>query len=129
MRHSLSLSSTPTFVFRPGDAAMRRACGACRVFTIVAILGVLAGGLAATSRGQSEGGDAALKDRVAQLVERLEDPKPEARDEAQARLVKLGARILPLLPPADAVAGKERKERLGKGPAGPPGPGGGGENR
>src|SRR4051794_41862129 len=128
MRHSLSLSSTPTFVFRPGDAAMRRACGACRVFTIVAILGVLAGGLAANSRGQSEGADAALKDRVAQLVERLEDPKPEARDEAQARLVKLGARILPLLPPAAAAPGKERKERAPKKPPARPGGAGGGEN-
>jgi len=63
--------------------------------------------------GQAEP-DAALKDRVGQLVDRLEDPKPEARDEAQARLIKLGAKILALLPDPSKVTGKERIELLGK---------------
>ncbi len=63
--------------------------------------------------GQAEA-DAALKDRVGQLVDRLEDPKPEVRDEAQARLIKLGAKILPLLPDPSAITGKDRIERLEK---------------
>ena len=63
------------------------------------------------ARAQAEA-DAALRDRVLQLVERLDDPKPEARDEAQARLIKLGAKILPLLPESTRYASKDRKERL-----------------
>ncbi|MGA7498303.1 MAG: hypothetical protein WBX00_16365, partial [Isosphaeraceae bacterium] len=63
---------------------------------------------------QTETTDAALRDRVLQLIERLDDPKPEARDEAEARLIKLGARALPLLPDPASVTSKERKERLEK---------------
>ena len=55
-----------------------------------------------------------LRDRVLQLIERLNDPKPEARDEAEARLIKLGARALPLLPDPASVTSKVRKERLEK---------------
>jgi hypothetical protein len=63
-----------------------------------------------TARAQAV--DAALRDRVLQLVERLDDPKPEARDEAQGRLIKLGSKILPLLPEGASVSSKERRERL-----------------
>ena len=63
---------------------------------------------------QTETTDAALRDRVLQLIERLDDPKPEARDEAEARLIKLGARALPLLPDPASVTSKGRKERLEK---------------
>jgi hypothetical protein len=65
-------------------------------------------------RAQGEPADAALRDRVFQLVERLGDVKAEARDEAESRLVKLGARALPLLPEPAAVSGDERKARLEK---------------
>src|SRR5271165_4913908 len=65
-------------------------------------------------QAQTETADAALGDRVLQLIERLDDPKPEARDEAEARLIKLGARALPLLPDPASVTSKERKERLEK---------------
>ena len=65
-------------------------------------------------QAQTETADAALRDRVLQLIERLDDPKPEARDEAEARLIKLGARALPLLPDPASVTSKERKERLEK---------------
>ena len=66
------------------------------------------------AQAQTETADAALRDRVLQLIERLDDPKPEARDEAEARLIKLGARALPLLPDPASVTSKERKERLEK---------------
>jgi len=65
-------------------------------------------------QAQTETTDAALRDRVLQLIERLDDPKPEARDEAEARLIKLGARALPLLPDPASVTSQERKERLEK---------------
>ncbi len=44
--------------------------------------------------------DSALKDRVAQLVERLESPKVETRAAAEKSLIDLGTRVLPLLPTA-----------------------------
>lgn len=55
--------------------------------------------------------DAALRDRVNQLVERLDAPKLEARQAAEDGLIKLGPRILPML---DALKGgsPERKERV-----------------
>jgi hypothetical protein len=49
---------------------------------------------------------------VGQLVERLDDPKAEVRDEAQARLIRLGPRILPLLPAAESLPSKTRREGL-----------------
>jgi hypothetical protein len=67
------------------------------------VLGARAGGQAL---------DAALKDRVAQLVEKLESPKAEARDAAQKALIELGPKILPYLP--EKVGGAERQERLAK---------------
>src|SRR4051794_21134299 len=66
----------------------------------------------ALARGQ--GADAALKDRVAQLVTRLDAPKADARDAAQAALIKLGPRILPLLPEPTNKMSAEQKARLGK---------------
>jgi hypothetical protein len=88
----------------------------CKAFATTLIAGLLGlgGGFPAAAMGQAEATDAALRDRVLQLLERLEDPKPEARDEAQARLIKLGAKVLPLLPDTANVTGKERKERLEK---------------
>jgi hypothetical protein len=65
------------------------------------------------ARGQG-GGDAALRDRVLQLVERLDAPTKPAQDAAQAALVKLGPKILPLLPDAAEAKTPERKSRLEK---------------
>src|SRR5689334_2137497 len=61
-------------------------------------LAVLLAGLLAAPVARGQVADAALKDRVAQLVEKLEAPKAEDRDAAQAALIKLGARVIPLLP-------------------------------
>ena len=58
--------------------------------------------------------DAALKDRVLQLVERLDNDKAETRESATASLIKLGPKILPLLPDPAAVKSDERKNRLAK---------------
>ncbi|QEH33473.1 hypothetical protein OJF2_19750 [Aquisphaera giovannonii] len=88
---------------------IRAASAACVVF-----LGA-AGPLATpAARAQSEPADAALRDRVLQLVERLGDPKAEARDEAQSRLTRLGAKALSLLPEPGSVQGDERRARLEK---------------
>src|SRR5215217_6303946 len=65
---------------------------------------------AATGRAQTS--DAALRDRVLQLVERLEAPKIEARKAAEEALIKLGPRILPLLPESAKATGEERKQRI-----------------
>ncbi len=65
-------------------------------------------------RRAQAGADAALKDRVLQLVDRLDADKVEARDTAMASLIKLGPKILPLLPEPATVASAERKERLGE---------------
>jgi hypothetical protein len=64
---------------------------------------------AGTAWGQAS--DAALRDRVTQLVERLDAPKMEARKAAEA-LIKLGPRILPLLPEPPKSASLEKRERL-----------------
>ncbi|MBX6314401.1 MAG: hypothetical protein IRY99_16030 [Isosphaeraceae bacterium] len=61
-----------------------------------------------------QGSDAALKDRVAQLVERLNAPKAEAADAAEKALIKLGPRILPLLPDPTKPASAKAKERLAR---------------
>ncbi|QDV33358.1 hypothetical protein [Tautonia plasticadhaerens] len=57
---------------------------------------------------------AALRDRVAQLVDRLESEDGDERDQAEEALVKLGARILPLLPEADEDSGDDLRERLSR---------------
>lgn len=63
------------------------------------------------AHGQADA-DAALKDRVLQLVDRLDGDKPEARDAAAASLIKLGSKILPLLPDPATVKSGQRKEQL-----------------
>ena len=95
---------------------MRRARFLSRAFgsNLLASLALLAPLYWSHVQAQTETADAALRDRVLQLIERLDDPKPEARDEAEARLIKLGARALPLLPDPASVTSKERKERLEK---------------
>jgi hypothetical protein len=60
------------------------------------------------------GADAALKDRVLQLVDRLGADKVEAREAATTSLIKLGPKVLPLLPDPASVTSVERKERLGR---------------
>jgi hypothetical protein len=65
------------------------------------------------ARGQ-EASDAALRDRVTQLVERLGSDKPEARDAAMAALTKLGPKVLPLLPDPATLPAGERKDRVEK---------------
>jgi len=95
---------------------MRRARFMSRAFgsNLLASLALLAPFYWSHVQAQTETADAALRDRVLQLIERLDDPKPEARDEAEARLIKLGARALPLLPDPASVTSQERKERLEK---------------
>jgi hypothetical protein len=56
--------------------------------------------------------DAALRDRVLQLVERLGAPAQEAHDAAVNSLIKLGPKILPLLPDPATAKTPEIKERL-----------------
>ncbi len=64
------------------------------------------------ARGQSESTDAALHDRVLQLVDRLDAPKPEAREAAMASLIKLGPKILPMLPDPATLPAGNRKDRI-----------------
>ena len=59
-----------------------------------------------------QGSDAALRDRVQQLVERLDAPKLEAQKAAEDALVKLGPRIIPFLPETTKSTSAARKERL-----------------
>jgi hypothetical protein len=80
---------------------------------------VLAGGLlvfalGAGLRAIAQTPDAALKDRVMQLLERLDAPKADARDAAEAALIKLGPKVLPLLPEPQKVKSEEVKKRLAK---------------
>src|SRR4051794_33502670 len=69
---------------------------------------LLASGIAA----QAQTSDAALRDRVLQLVEKLDASKMEARQAAEAGLIKLGPRVLPLLPELPRTASAEQKQRL-----------------
>jgi hypothetical protein len=95
---------------------MKRASDSIKQFRISLLVGLALLVFVSCPRlqAQTEGVDAALRDRVLQLVERLDDPKPQARDDAEARLIKLGARVLPLLPDPAKVTSKELKERLDK---------------
>ena len=68
--------------------------------------------LPGTARGQ--GPDAALRDRVAQLVERLGSAEESTRKAAEESLVKLGARALPLLPAEGEVDDEARREAIGR---------------
>ena len=67
---------------------------------------------AARGARSQTGGDAALRDRVLQLVERLDTEKVESREAATASLIKLGPNILSLLPDPATVTSTERKDRL-----------------
>lgn len=60
----------------------------------------------------SRGQDAALRDRVAQLVGRLASPQVEDRDAAEKALVALGAKALPALPDLTTITDAEQKQRL-----------------
>jgi hypothetical protein len=75
-------------------------------------LGSTAGGL--TARAQDQATDAALRDRVTQLVDRLGSDKAETRDSAMAALTKLGPKVLPLLPEAVALPAGIRKDQVEK---------------
>ncbi len=86
-----------------------------RAATAVVIFFVLGGAVLLPGRVAAQAdADAALKDRVLQLVDRLDAEKPEARETAMASLIKLGSKILPILPDAATVKSAERKERLEK---------------
>jgi hypothetical protein len=75
--------------------------------------GLLAAFTTMPARGQAAE-DAALRDRVLQLVDRLDAPTKEAQEAAQASLIKLGPRILSLLPEPSSAKTAERKNRLEK---------------
>ena len=74
-------------------------------------LALIAASVAAPARAQVSD---ALKDRVNQLVAKLDAEKVEARDAAQKALVDLGPRIKSLLEEADKAGSAERKARLAK---------------
>ncbi len=75
----------------------------------VVIIGFVLAIGSAWSWGQAT--DSALKDRVAQLVERLSSPKAEAQAAAEKALVDLGERALPFLPSGGPNASKVDKVR------------------
>lgn len=69
----------------------------------------------ATSAALGQISDAALRDRVNQLVERLGAADSTRADEAEKALIDLGPRVLPLLPqasPDDQLSTVERLERV-----------------
>src|SRR4051794_24151733 len=76
--------------------------------------GLLAAALLAGGAGaRAQVADAALRDRVDQLVERLDDPG-DAAEKAEKALIGLGPKALPLLP-EPAKSGKSgRDERLAR---------------
>src|SRR3954470_3040085 len=78
----------------------------CRTRFVMLLLVLVSG----TAWGQ--GSDAALRDRVLQLVERLDAPKMEARQAAEDALVKLGPRILTFLPEPTKATSAERRQRV-----------------
>jgi hypothetical protein len=96
-----------------GEPDMRRDAILQALFAGVYSITLLLVAGAAPVRAQGDA-DAALKDRVLQLVDRLDGEKVEARDTATASLIKLGPKVLPLLPDVATVTSKERKERLGR---------------
>ena len=82
---------------------------ASRMIPRAGLLGLaLAIGLAGSAPAQ----DAALRDRVNQLVARLDADKAEARDTAEKALIDLGAKALPLLPDPAALKSEEQKQRV-----------------
>lgn len=83
-------------------------CGRRAVRWTAAVGGAL---LLAPAWGFGQGGDSALKDRVAQLVERLGAGRPEAQAAAEKALVDLGERALPFLPAGGPQAARLDKVR------------------
>jgi len=75
------------------------------------LAGWLALALAPGAWGQQVS-ESALKDRVSQLLERLESPKVEARASAEKALIDLGARVVPLLPTAVDAKKADLAERV-----------------
>jgi hypothetical protein len=83
--------------------------------TVKCLIGALlisAPGARAARAQQADSIDAALKDRVLQLIDRLDAPTPAARETATTSLIKLGPKIVPLLPDPATVKSTERKARL-----------------
>lgn len=74
----------------------------------LALLAVHDGFPHATAQEVSE----ALRDRVAQLVERLGSTEASEREAAEKGLISLGARALPLLPLSEKVSDREVAARL-----------------
>ena len=75
-------------------------------------IGLVAVVAALGNQAPAQVADSALKDRVAQLVERLDSPKMEARAAAEKALIDLGPRVLPLLPDKVDKARKDQAERV-----------------
>ncbi len=94
---------------RPSPRARGSRLGTSR-FAPLALAALLACG--GQAMGQSS--DSALKDRVNQLVERLDAPKVEARQAAEKALVELGTKALPFLPETIKGGSKEANATLEK---------------
>ncbi len=62
----------------------------------------------------AQSSDAALKDRVEQLIEKLNSKDESARAAAEKSLIGLGPKALPLLPDTRKVTGDDAKARLEK---------------
>ena len=79
---------------------------------LVGTSGLLVMVLATSSVVLGQTSDAALGDRVRQLVEELDASKMEARQAAEDGLIKLGPPALPFLPELPRSASAEQKQRL-----------------
>ena len=79
---------------------------------ICVVVGV--GCLAIVTSLHAQGTDAAVKDRVAQLVDRLASAKAETQDAAEKALIELGAKALPHLPGKLDGPAAERLDRVRK---------------
>jgi hypothetical protein len=78
-----------------------------RAWALRICLGLL---LASNARAQ----DAALRDRVQQLVGRLQSGSADEQAAAESALVALGARALPVLPEPDTLPNAAARERLAR---------------
>jgi hypothetical protein len=81
-------------------------------FEIIGPALLLAIGMIAGPANAQQVSDSAFKDRVAQLVERLESPKVETRAAAEKSLIELGTRALPFLPTAVDKKKTDLSERV-----------------
>ena len=96
------------------DAVVLNRCPISGVFALAAVLLSWPMTGRYPARGQAEASDAALRDRVVQLLERLERPTRPRRDAAMAALTKLGPKVLPILPDAATPCPPDRKDRIEK---------------